>query len=238
MRNRIHCTLVFHRRDLLHLSLWSEEHAHGVCFKVVKSDERAISIVHHIEDCLHISLSLIFTQLSAFKPRHHLFRRNLVEMERVLVHFLYAERLPNDMCEAYGGVVHEELYLLSEHLLSLTPHDWVFVHFQSRIYGVHHHRVANSLQVFSEHTHMRVGKDLSIDRVSLMVIGNQFHGVAMSIERIALRIVDCNSISCCHAIARVLVVVDIVSEEHGFIDGIVEDNAREALADSCLGVMV
>ena len=91
-------------------------------------------------------------------------------MERVFIHFLNAERLTNNMCEADGGVVHKELYFLSEHLLSFAPHNWVFVHFESRIDGVHNHRVTNSLKVFPEHTHMRVSKHLSIDRVCLVVV--------------------------------------------------------------------
>ena len=120
---------------LIEFSLRGEVHPQRVGLGIIHDDDSTILLVDGIIDCLHIAVGDCLMDFSIGEEGLHLFRRNLI-IVLVFIDFLNGECLPDDVCTANTGVVHEDLYLLAQQLPFAIPDDGILIHRHARILRV------------------------------------------------------------------------------------------------------
>ena len=105
------------------------------------------------------------------------------------------------------------MYHLAEQLSAKIPHYRVAVHRHARVLRAEHERVAHSLHVVAVGTHMVEGVHLAVNRVGLDVERVELQRVGMHVERVLLRVVEHQRALRSVAVARRLVVEQMVAAQ-------------------------
>lgn len=198
--------------DMVQLALWGHVHPQGICFQEIESHEGGVLVVYRVIDSLHITYRLGQLYLSVVEIGFHLLGRYLIVMCAVGKQF-HRQSLPYDMSQSYGGIVHIGMDYLSQELAVAIPHDRILVHRHAGVLRVVHKRVAHPLYVSTVGTYLVEGMHLTVHRVSIDIEGIDLHRVGVHPQRVFLRIVHCDRVTRGKAVARLLVIAEIIATE-------------------------
>ena len=184
-----------------------------------------------------VILSVRLANSPVGKVSYHLLGRQLVEVDGV-EHLLDGQRLTNDVGTVEDRVLHVGANLLTQHLLVDVPDDGVMIHDHNRVLLVIDQGIADSLHIDTIRANLIICMHDAIDRIGIEVIGENLERVGMHEKRVTLGEVDGNSPVGGHRVARSLVVLQVVTDEHVLVDGVVHLHVAKGIAHAALAVVI